>query len=115
MLHKDDPRRELPQADEYIVSYWHDLGMCLNGGYGNTPLTYSEIKAYSDTVSDLSPFDCKMLVVMSKAYISECHAATEEYGRPSPIEFELEAYHKIREFNQAQISKKMRALASQAK
>ncbi len=85
-LREGDPRLQMPIADESIIKYWFELGLCLNGGYGDSPLTYSEVKSYSDLVADLSPFESVSLVKMSAAYASEKAQATNDINRPSPHE-----------------------------
>lgn len=87
-LQDGDPLLDMPEADSFLLSVWFDLGKCLSGGYGLTPLTYQEIKAYSDSVIKLTPFECKTLIAMSRIYVSEQSAATSDIHRKAPHEGE---------------------------
>ena len=81
-----DPLKDMPPCDENLVKCWHELGRCVNSGYGVVPLTFTEIKAYSDTVADLSSFEVSTLAMMSKVYVNEYSAATSDITRPAPHE-----------------------------
>jgi hypothetical protein len=76
----------LPHVDSYLIDVWHELGRALSGGYGLVPLTFTEIKAYSDSVYELNSFDCSMLSRMSREYVSEQAAASQDANRPAPHE-----------------------------
>ena len=85
-LAEGDPLLDLPECDEFIVTCWHELGLCLSGGYGSTPLTFTEIKAYSDSACELSNSDVSVIAKMSRLYCSEQSAATNDINRPAPHE-----------------------------
>ena len=76
----------MPQVDSYLIDVWHELGRALSGGYGLVPLTFTEIKAYSDSVYELNSFDCSMLSRMSREYVTEQAAASQDANRPAPHE-----------------------------
>lgn len=98
----------MPETDSFIVSYWHELGLCSNGGYGFIPLSFAEIKAYSDSVNQLEPFEVSAIARMSKAYVSEQSAATKDLGRQSPLLDSKEFYAKQKEYQRAKVSQKLR-------
>jgi len=83
-----DPLLELPETNQFIVGCWHELGMCFSGGYGLTPLTFSEIKSYSDSVCQLDSFEVSAIAKMSKAYVNENTLATRDIARAAPHEGE---------------------------
>lgn len=85
-LQDGDPLLELPECDSFIANAWHEMGMCLSGGYGSVPLPYTEIKAYSDSVAELDSFEVSIIAKMSRLYVSEKSAATAEVSRPAPHE-----------------------------
>lgn len=106
----------MPYADEFIVGCWHEIGLCGSGGYGMTPLTYQEVKAYSDLVIELTPFEASALIKMSKAYISEQSLATKELHRDTCLINESkELYEQTKAYRNAEVSRKMRMLAQQGK
>ena len=106
----------MPEADSFIVSAWHDLGLFDSGEYGYKPLKFAEIEAYSKSVAHLTPFEVMALVKMSKTYINEQSEATEDLARPCLMEQnDAEFYHKLKAFKSEIVSKKMRQLAQQAK
>ena len=78
----------MPDCDEFILSVWHELGRYNNGMDGLTPLSFLEVGAYSENVNELTGFDIKMVVMMSRSYISEYNAATNDISRPAPHEGE---------------------------
>lgn len=85
-LTEGDPLLDLPDTDQFIIGCWHELGLCVSGGYGFTPLSFTEIKAYSDSVVELSPFDVSIIAKMSRIYVSEQALATKDVARPAPHE-----------------------------
>ena len=103
----------MPIADDFIVNAWHELGRCLSGGYGELPLTFTEIKAYSDSANTLTSFEVSEIARMSRDYINEKAASTAEVARDCEIK-SIEDYEKIRNFKRKEVSNKMRQFASQA-
>jgi len=89
--------------------------MCSSGGYGYTPLSFVEIKAYSDSVCQLNEFDVSAIAKMSRIYVNEQSASTKDKLRDCGLETDIEFYKKLKAFNKSEVSKKMRLLAQQAK
>ena len=113
-LKDGDPRLDLPDCDPFIAKAWHELGMCSSGSYGYTSLSFVEIKAYSDSACALDEFDVSAIAKMSRVYVSEQAAATKDKLRGCGLETDIDFYNKIKEFNKAEVSRKMRLLAQQA-
>lgn len=112
-----DPRLHMPHADEFIVSCWHELGLCSSGGYGLNSLTFQEVKAYSDLVVELTPFEATSIVKMSKAYVGEQSLASKDKSRETCLlEEDPELYREVVKHRKAEvISSKMRMFAQQGK
>jgi hypothetical protein len=59
----------MPEADSLIVSYFHKLGFNLNVGMGSYPVTWSELKSFSDSLaSSLDEWESDQLIMMSREY-----------------------------------------------
>ena len=103
----------MPDCDQFIVSAWHDLGVCQSGMNGLSPIPFTEIKAYSDSVCELSSFDVSIIAKMSRIYVSEQSAATKDKLRPCDLENDIEFYRKVKEFNKQEVSRRMREFSRQ--
>ena len=61
-----------------MIAAFQDCGLADNGGMAKTPLSWQEVKAYSDlTKTNLTAWEAKQVVYMSRAYCSMNHEATE--------------------------------------
>jgi hypothetical protein len=114
-LSDTDPRKLMPECDAFIAGAWMDLGMCEQDMNGPKKLSYQEVKAYSDLVCELNSFEAAAVVKMSNEYITEKHLATEDKMRTCYLEDTAEGYKKMKEFNRAEVSRKMRQLSATAK
>ena len=69
------PTLDAPQVDEgyeYLVDFLHEIGTVGTGGMSVTPLTFTEIKSWSDlTDTPLDSFETKALMAMSRAYSNQ--------------------------------------------
>ena len=61
----------LPDADQYIVQAFIALGLCISGGMGIVPLSWTEIDAFLRRSSyELDDFEAEIVFNMSRAYVS---------------------------------------------
>ena len=68
----------------YIVNYLFEIGPVLPAGMGSGPITASEIEAWQRLLGlELQPWEVRLLLRLSREYLSESHSATER-GRPAP-------------------------------
>lgn len=76
---------ELPPVDlGYLVEYLFEVGPVMQGGFGPVALTHGELRAWQDNVGlELQPWECRALIVLSKAYCAELAAATDPVA-PAP-------------------------------
>lgn len=60
---------ELPEADEYVLNVFFQLGICNRGGMSICPLSWSELKAFSElNRCDLSKWEAETVIMMSRQY-----------------------------------------------
>ena len=98
---------KMPEADIYIVSCWHTLGLNSNYGMGAFPLTWSEISAFSSSQAlRLSQWECEQLIMMSREYCSFINKSKERHY-PSP--WDHEDYNAL-EANRARVIKQAQAM-----
>ncbi len=74
----DDYQPDLPpcQAD-YLLNYLFDVGPCLYGGMGPTPLTHVELQAWGDLVGiPLNGWEARTLRRLSMEYIGQQQKAS---------------------------------------
>ena len=102
----------MPKADQILINDFHSLGFSLNIGNGNTPLTWLEIKAFSDLrFEKLSMFESESLIMMSREYCSWLIKASD-LNCQSP--WHSETYNAI-ESNATQVNAGFKALMARAK
>jgi hypothetical protein len=89
-----DAFTKMPDIDfgfTHLIEWIHELGFFLNGGMGAIPLSYSEIKAFSDlTQNPVTPFDAKVLRDMSNAFISTQEKAKDSECKDPLLELNEE-------------------------
>lgn len=97
---RDSPTAtKMPDCDEVVKQAFLNCGCGLSGGMGLTPLTWCEIKAYSDlSRTNLSAWESDQVMMMSRTYCSFINKAKSEtcvqpYW-PDYNEQELVDYHK---------------------
>jgi hypothetical protein len=60
---------ELPNYVTYIIEWFNEVGPALSGGFGPTPLTFTELKAWSALRGIvLTPWDASALRALSTVY-----------------------------------------------
>jgi len=78
-------RPSMPDVGEaqYLIGYWQRVGMVAAGGMGPAPLPPSEILAWqTGTGTPLLPWEFTAIQEMSRAYVSESHAAQRADAQP---------------------------------
>lgn len=75
----------MPEVDaEYLVSYWQDIGLVGSGAMGATPLSATEIYAWSSlSAVELEPWEFSALKQMSQSYAAYLHKG-ENPEEPPP-------------------------------
>ena len=75
----------MPPIDaDYIVGYWHELGLVGSGAMGAVCLSSFEIMAWCDlSAVELEPWEFTAIRKMSQNYISLLHAG-ENQSEPPP-------------------------------
>ena len=77
---------------EYVIDLFYKAGICLQGFSGAIPLSWSELKAFSDLSGwMLNETESEMLMDMSKAYVASLNASKDvdakaPYMTPEAIE-----------------------------
>jgi len=85
----------------YLVEYWNDLGLFMEGQMGPVALSAQEIQSWqSGAQLSLNAWEFRVVMQMSRAYLSELRAGAEPecpppYGNPA------------NEFDRATVSKKI--------
>jgi hypothetical protein len=60
---------DLPDGCEYLIGWLYDVGPALPGAMGFVPLTYSELRAWSELQQiSISPWEAGTLRELSAAY-----------------------------------------------
>lgn len=74
----DDP--DVPNAWAYALEYFKHLSrQRQSGGFGLSPLSFTEIKSWSElTATILSPFDVELICAMDRAYLGAMAERTSE-------------------------------------
>jgi hypothetical protein len=86
---------------EYLIGYWHSIGLVGSNGMGMMPLSAIEINEWQKgSCINLSPWEFMTIRAMSTAYITQYHEASKTdcqppYGQPEMI------------FNRTVVSNKM--------
>lgn len=94
---EDNPICKLPECDEVVCRAFMECGLFSSGGMSIAPLTWSEVKAYSDlSRQDLTAWEAENVMMMSREYCSFSQKAKDwvcvQPYWPEMDEDELEAY-----------------------
>ena len=82
LLTDGDPNGDIPNCDPFISDCWNEIGRC---GREKTPINYTDVLNYSRALElELSPFECRCIVNMSRDYVTEIYLAEEDLNRPPP-------------------------------
>ncbi len=85
-LNDGDPLKELPECDPFLADCWNDIG---RSGKERAPIDYTDVLNYSTALKlDLSPFECRCIVNMSRQYVTEVYLSEKDINRPAPYESE---------------------------
>lgn len=98
-LDEEDPHRNMPDADSFLVSAFYEAGICKQTGYGAAPLEWPDIRAYSN--GRLTEWECLMLKAMSNSYCSEKSQADQQLDRPPPFVENEDEYRQVMRINAA--------------
>jgi hypothetical protein len=82
------PLASLPPVDGayYLIDYLMELGPANSNGMGLSPVSYSEIRDYSEiTNTHLTPWDAHMLRHLSRVYVGQ-YNLSKEINTPAPYE-----------------------------
>jgi hypothetical protein len=83
---RDNPGCLLPMpavtCGDYLVEEFKNIGCVGYGANGEEVLSFSELSAYSQVVSQLSPNEVRLLRQMSLAYISGLKEGKDEFSLP---------------------------------
>jgi hypothetical protein len=76
----------MPPCDaQYMIGYWHDLGLYSSGAMGALQISSIEIKAWAElSAVELDPWEFNCLRQMSKNYIQSLHDS-ESVTAPPPF------------------------------
>ncbi len=70
------PELKMPEVDshEYVLEMFYETGMIMNGAHGAVPITWTELRNYSDQSGNvLTPWESSMVMKLSRAYCSAYH------------------------------------------
>lgn len=87
LLSQDSHLTELPELIGYdhVYEYLYELGFASGGAMSIQPLTFTEIKSWSDLMkTPLSIFEAESIHYLSKVYVSQRHEA-EDPLCPTPF------------------------------
>ncbi len=86
---------------DYLVTYWHDLGVVESGAMGPIPLSSKEILSWQEcTGIELQAWEFRVLREMSRRYLIQ-HEASKKLECPPPFG------DPVNEFDRAVVSKKV--------
>lgn len=101
---KDKTRFDLEQKQffpelkgaEYLLEHLKTIGFYSNGGMGIVPITFQEIKAYSDLMGiQFTPKEVVTLREMSNAYVNQSYDKGFDCRRPYKPELQEEEKIKV--------------------
>lgn len=101
---ENSPLLELPETEgaEYLLDYLFEVGPMNTLGMGPSPITYTDIKHWSEiTNTHISPLDAHLLRHLSREYVSQFNASKEN-NAPAPA---LEDQKTIEEQRSTVVSK----------
>jgi hypothetical protein len=83
-LEDDHPAKQLPESDLYLTLCFGLLGYCLSNGMGTSPISWVELKAFSDQSGyHLNGWQSEQIIQMSRDYCSMSVKASEQ-SCPAP-------------------------------
>jgi len=92
------PICKLPEADPLLVSHFRKVGPCMGQGMGAFPVTWQELKAYSDmSGSNLTAWEADQVMMMSQLYCSYLNIGKKPCKPPYEREFDDEDIQNMNE------------------
>lgn len=77
-LEDDHPAKKIPESSLYLTLCFGLLGYCSNNGMGTIPISWIEIKAFSDQSGyKLNGWESEQVIQMSREYCSMSTKASE--------------------------------------
>jgi len=79
------PELKMPDIDshEYVLEMFYETGMIMNGAHGAVPITWTELRNYSDQSGNvLTPWESSMVMKLSRAYCSAYHDGQDVAALP---------------------------------
>jgi len=84
LLDDDSPAKSLPETDDYLTQCFQLSGMFMSNGMGIAPLSWSELKAFTDLSGyALTGWESEQIIAMSRAFCS-MNAKAQKIGCPAP-------------------------------
>ncbi len=69
----------LPDADRFIVCCFIECGVCLSGGMGISPITWTELNNYIKcSKTNISGYESELIIKMSREYCNFSHKAQKK-------------------------------------
>jgi hypothetical protein len=79
------PELKMPDVDshDYVLEMFYETGMIMNGAHGAVPITWTELRNYSDQSGNvLTPWESSMVMKLSRAYCSAYHDGQDAAALP---------------------------------
>lgn len=95
----ESPELKMPEIDshEYVLSLFYETGMVLNGVNGAVPITWTELRNYSDQSGNvLTPWESSMVMKLSRAYCSAYHDGQDAAALPPYMPDDIDSIAKQR-------------------
>jgi plasmid maintenance system killer protein len=96
-LTEDHPAKCLPEINGYLSICFQLSGVCLTGSAGIIPLTWVELKAFSQQSGyELTGWESEQIIEMSRDY---CHTSfqAKDFNFPAPYQEWFDSDDKIKE------------------
>ena len=69
-----------------MADCWNEIG---RSGKERSPIDYTDVLNYSKALKlELSPFECRCIVRMSREYVTEVYLSEKDINRPAPYQSE---------------------------
>ena len=79
------PELKMPDVDshDYVLEMFYETGMIMNGAHGAVPITWTELRNYSDQSGNvLTPWESSLVMKLSRAYCSAYHDGQDAAALP---------------------------------
>lgn len=109
----DAPELRMPdiESHEYVLGLFYETGMVMNGANGAVPITWTELRNYSDqSGAVLTPWESSTVMNMSRAYCSAYHDGQTPEALPPWVDDSEESLEAMR----ASVAAKFKAISAGA-